>query len=693
MLGKLAIAALIPGLLFAQEAVSPSFRIADLAACKGIENEDKFSATLAGRIVARTDLCKILDDGSGRILIYCNDSEVPFSAGDRVQLTCTVWKNQENDHFLAGCVSDSRLLSRGPEPIPLDSDASEIVAEKHALQLVRTRGIVTHVFRDEGDPLWLDFVIETPRSHFIAVLYDRNTTPIETARLLIDREVVLTGIANSFIGISIPQAIDLPNLVLRSLGDIRIAEDPAFDADKCPHRQVVTGTVVSPCGENAIFLAPSDDGKHLKVRLFDGEAPVVPGEIVSVAGFVHQNAFLFWLDNAVVRTRHGFLKDGRPPTDVTVGDIISADDSGNISFDKTCQGTLVRISGTVSDTSLSANAEAVTYLDSDGFRIPVHLGDIPPPSVGSKVAVTGGCLITSETDDGPVRFCRFKGFEIFPRGAADIRILEHPPWWTPLRLGIVILGLFLAMIGIFIWNRLLKRVIERQSHQLFRTRLARERSNLRTRERTLLAIELHDALSQNLTGVGLQLSASKRARTVDPEAADQHVAAALRILKSSRVELDRCIRDLRSNALDNPNFADAIRQTLEPALTTADLALRFNVSRDQLDERTAHAVLSIIRELVSNAISHGRATQIRVAGEISTGQLKFAVSDNGTGFPAGEIPGVADGHFGLAGIRERIKDMNGTMEISTPRGHGTRIAITLPHPNAEQGEPPADEED
>ena len=108
----------------------------------------------------------------------------------------------------------------------------------------------------------------------------------------------------------------------------------------------------------------------------------------------------------------------------------------------------------------------------------------------------------------------------------------------------------------------------------------------------------------------------------------------------------------------------------------------------------AHAVLSIIRELVSNAISHGRSTQVRVAGEISTGQLKFAVSDNGTGFPAGEIPGVADGHFGLAGIRERVKDMNGTMEISgASRGRGTRIAIALPHPNDEQREPPPDEED
>ena len=686
---KLAIAVLFPILLFAQETNSPSLRIANLPSCPLIETETGFAATLSGRINARTDDAIVLDDGTGLIWIYTDHGDFPFLAGDRIRLACTVWRSPRCWQIMAARPHDITLIARETPPPPLDLSAADIATGKAPLHVVRVHGVVTYVFRDEADPRWLDFIIETPNAHFIAVLNDRNTTATKDAKALIDREVVLTGIANTPTANSNPHTFDEPCLFLASLADIRPTNRLSSDF---PHRQPFSGTVVSACGPQAFFLA-LDDGRHLKVKLSDGEKPVPPGLRVTAAGFVRKNKFLGLLDNAIVSETNGQFTNPISPVSITPRQI-ACDTNGIPAFNLDYQGALITVRGTISDLSLSANAEPVAYLDSDGFRIPVHLGGIPPPPVGSKVAVTGGCLITSETDDGPVRFCRFKGFEIFPRDAADIRILERPPWWTPLKLLVVILGLLLAVIGISVWNRLLKRVIERQSRQLLRTRLAKERSNLRTKERTLLSIELHDSLSQNLTGVGLQLTASKHARAVDPEAADRHVAAALRILKSSRVELDRCIRDLRSNALDNPNFADAIRQTLEPTLGSADLALRFNVGRDQLDERTAHAVLSIIRELVSNAISHGRATQVRVAGEISTGQLKFAVSDNGTGFPAGEIPGVADGHFGLAGIRERVKDMNGTMEISAAsRGRGTRIAIALPHPNDEQREPPPDEED
>lgn len=689
MLGKLAIAALIPGILFAQEAALPLFRIAELPSQEAIRTEDGLAVSLSGRINLRTSDALILEDGTGLIWIYTDLGPIAFQSGDRIRLDCSVWESNGSGEILAARARNATLIAHETPPPPIDVSAADIVAGRHPLRVIRVRGVITYAFRDEADPAWLDFIVETPDAHFIAVLNDRNATDMKVARTLIDREVILTGIVRSPAANSNPHICDEPSIYIPTLDDIRPTDSPS---DGLPHRQPFAGTVVSACGPQAFFLA-LDDGRRLRVKLADDEKPVPPGQRVTVAGFVRKNKFVDWLDNAVVRTADGQTARPIPAVPVTPREIIFGP-NGVPAFKLDYQGALISIHGTISDLSLSANAEPITYLDSDGVRIPVHLGGIPPPPVGGKVAVTGGCLIISEADDGPVRFCRFKGFEIFPRDADDIQVLERPPWWTPLRLSVVILGLFLAMIGISIWNRLLKRVIERQSHQLLRTRLAKERSSLRTKERTLLSIELHDSLSQNLTGVGLQLTASKHARAVDPEAADQHVAAALRILKSSRVELDRCIRDLRSNALDNPNFADAIRQTLEPMLGSADLALRFNVGRDQLDERTAHAVLSIIRELVSNAISHGRATQVRVAGEISTGQLKFAVSDNGTGFPAGEIPGVADGHFGLAGIRERVKDMNGTMEISAAsRGRGTRIAIALPHPNDEQGEAPADEED
>lgn len=195
-----------------------------------------------------------------------------------------------------------------------------------------------------------------------------------------------------------------------------------------------------------------------------------------------------------------------------------------------------------------------------------------------------------------------------------------------------------------------------------------------------MAIELHDALSQNLTGVGLQLAISQRARQSDPDAANRHVDTALRLVKSCRLELDRCLHDLRSTALDCTDFARAIEQTLEPTKGMAAVTIRACVDRSLLGDHTAHAALCIIRELTANAIRHGKATRVRIAAENRMGTLNLSVTDNGCGFPPGEPAAAADGHFGLTGIRERLKRLGGTLRIGPHTPGGTRIAVTIPQP-------------
>ena len=121
----------------------------------------------------------------------------------------------------------------------------------------------------------------------------------------------------------------------------------------------------------------------------------------------------------------------------------------------------------------------------------------------------------------------------------------------------------------------------------------------------------------------------------------------------------------------------AIRQTLRPILNDVRLAIRFNVPRTKLSDNTAHAVLRIIRELVSNSIKHGSATRIAIAGGIEKNRLMFSVSDNGCGFDAENTPGPAAGHFGLTGIRERLRGFAGTMHIESTGGKGTRTVISM----------------
>jgi len=101
------------------------------------------------------------------------------------------------------------------------------------------------------------------------------------------------------------------------------------------------------------------------------------------------------------------------------------------------------------------------------------------------------------------------------------------------------------------------------------------------------------------------------------------------------------------------------------------------VPRTILSESAAHDTLRIIRELATNALRHGQARLLRIAGEYRDGLVRFSVRDDGTGFDPSTARGPADGHFGLQGIRERVKDRNGELVIESAPGQGTKVTVTL----------------
>jgi signal transduction histidine kinase len=224
---------------------------------------------------------------------------------------------------------------------------------------------------------------------------------------------------------------------------------------------------------------------------------------------------------------------------------------------------------------------------------------------------------------------------------------------------------------------------ERRGRELLEERVELVESELRVEERTRLAVELHDSIAQNIMGVALQLDTADKLVRQNAPSALQHLDIASKALESCHAELRACIWDLRNLALEEQDMNEAIRRTVSQHLDGATLTVRFNVPRDMITDNTAHALLRIIRELVTNAIRHGRAKNVKVAGAIENGKLLFSVSDNGSGFDVRNHPGMAQGHFGLQGIRERVKKFNGEMKMDSVIGRGTRVCISLTMPTTQ----------
>ena len=178
----------------------------------------------------------------------------------------------------------------------------------------------------------------------------------------------------------------------------------------------------------------------------------------------------------------------------------------------------------------------------------------------------------------------------------------------------------------------------------------------------------------------MELDAARELDADLPPAVQRHLARASRTLDSCRMEMRNCLWDLRSQALEAPDMNKAIHLTLDPAIGDTNVSIRFNVPRNRLTDNTAHTILRIIRELATNAIRHGRATAIQIAGGIEGDQLTFSVYDNGCGFDPETVPGITEGHFGLLGIRERIDLLGGELSVRSGNGNGTKISIRLKLP-------------
>ena len=345
-----------------------------------------------------------------------------------------------------------------------------------------------------------------------------------------------------------------------------------------------------------------------------------------------------------------------------------------------CDARRIRVGGTVLDAFRDERDSDWVYLvlSDDSDIAYAAFKSRPPERCDPKALV--GCGIRAvglaHPREGGAR--HHTGRMILIDGAAAIDVLRRPSWWTRRKVlsAFAILGAALALA--LAWVRALRIAAERRSQELVGEKVAHAQAESRVGERTRLAIELHDAISQNITGIALQVNAALRLADGDAAKTRHLLTLASTSLLSCRQELRNCLWDLRNQALDAPDMDEAIRQTLRPHLGDARLFVRFNVSRDKLSDDAAYAALRIIRELVSNAIRHGRATEIRIAGvALEGGRLMFSVRDNGSGFDPDRVPGSAQGHFGLQGIRERLRRLQGTLEVRSSPKHGTKATVSL----------------
>lgn len=555
-------------------------------------------------------------------------------------------------------------------------------------------GTLKDSFRDPLDSDYQVLYVQATNIHYYVFLRTHSEQIIKQANDLIGGKIRIRGLQPAVTtGLSRPFSKEVR---LKPPHHIEVLRPPPADlfsaayytnlfgmaTDDIGYQDVKTarGRVLAVWNGNNILLKTRQED----IILVTTRSTALPsaGDLIEVAGLPESTLYSLQLNRAVWRASGSDQKDldDESAETATAEDFVT-DEKGRPGIRISLHGKVVKIKGEVCSLPRPESGDNILYLACAGHIIPVNteaisaaLQDLTP---GCTVEVRGICVVDSHIWRPNSGIPYVKIYSIVTRSPDDIRMLARPPWLTTGKM-MIIIGLLTAIIvGILIWNTLLRLASEQRGKELAREQVKSLESDLKVQERTRLAVELHDSLAQDLGGLALEVKSALEVGNDNPEEATRHLQVVDKALQSCNTELHHCLWDLRSHALDEPDLNTAILRTLQPHVHNEQVVVRCNFSRSLLPDHTTYTMLRIVRELVLNAIRHGRARHIRIAGSLEKDKLLFSVADDGAGFDPDLAPGVLQGHFGLEGIRERTEQMGGSFELDSTPGRGTKAVITL----------------
>ena len=196
-------------------------------------------------------------------------------------------------------------------------------------------------------------------------------------------------------------------------------------------------------------------------------------------------------------------------------------------------------------------------------------------------------------------------------------------------------------------------------------------------ERSRLARELHDSVTQTLYSVNLHAEAASLALTAGNEAV---VATSLRKLQAmtreAMMDLRMLIFELHPPVLKDEGLAAAIRARLATVESRAGLQTEFQVEGEEhLPLAVAEELFWIAVEAFNNLLKHAEARKAMVNLSFAEDWVRLSIADDGLGFDP-ESDRRASG-MGLRSIAERVERIGGRLDLTTAPGQGTTVCIEV----------------
>lgn len=198
-----------------------------------------------------------------------------------------------------------------------------------------------------------------------------------------------------------------------------------------------------------------------------------------------------------------------------------------------------------------------------------------------------------------------------------------------------------------------------------------------TEERSRLARDLHDSLTQTLYSVSLFAQTAKElAAAGDLQSLKTCLTELTDASKAIHKELRLLVYNLRPSVLEEEGLAGALRQRLDTVEGRAGLVTDLTVEgENRLSANVEETVYRVIQELLNNILQHAAASDIAILIRFGEQETYLEVQDNGIGFDPFDKSGRRG--LGLVIMRERIEKIGGKLTISSSAGMGTTVTVTV----------------
>jgi len=202
-------------------------------------------------------------------------------------------------------------------------------------------------------------------------------------------------------------------------------------------------------------------------------------------------------------------------------------------------------------------------------------------------------------------------------------------------------------------------------------------------ERRRIARELHDSTGQRLVVLEMTLSMVKGAIARQPQECDRVLTQCTSLARSISDEIRTLSYLLHPPMLDECGLNTAIRSYVSGINQRNGLHVEVEIPQDlcRLSEEAELAIFRIVQASLTNVHLHSGASKAKVRIEQNLDGVVVAVRDEGHGIPEGVLDHTSRTRtvgIGITGMRERVKQLGGRLDIETGR-KGTKVKATIPN--------------